>query len=499
MRKEVLWMLGVLLGSCWAQAQQPQVPYQGPVPVPGAGSAVTSPAVAGGPGVASPVAGPYTSVPGPYGTPLGYGGAPAGYGYGMMTPYGGGMMPPAGYGVVAGPPSMVGPPPGALDDHGVIDGAVVPSGMGCMPRCWFDVSYLVAWLQRGPLNGPLVTLGSPTDAHPGALGQPGTVAVFGANNFNTDATSGILVDTGGYLDCENHLGGELRGFYISPQRTNAVFASGPTGIPLITRPVFNTLFRQERSFITSSPGTVAGLTDVTSRSEMWGFETNALVNIGAAPSLSADLLGGFRLVQLDERLDIQDRLNPLVVNRLSPPVTFLGAAVNPPSFVTDHDKFQTWNTFYGLNLGGRLRWQYNWLSLLVYSKVALGVTDERIRIDGTTTLVTPTTTRTVPGGILALPSNIVSHTHEVFSVVPETGLTLGIDPIPHVRLLVGYNFLWWSNVARPGAQIDRSINPLQVPTDINFRAGNVTPPPVFVPRDSSFWLQTVNFGVELYY
>ena len=35
------------------------------------------------------------------------------------------------------------------------------------------------------------------------------------------------------------------------------------------------------------------------------------------------------------------------------------------------------------------------------------------------------------------------------------------DVTQHVRGVVGYDFLYMSNVLRPGAQIDRNINPTQ--------------------------------------
>ena len=72
------------------------------------------------------------------------------------------------------------------------------------------------------------------------------------------------------------------------------------------------------------------------------------------------------------------------------------------------------------------------------------------------------------GGILALPSNIGSYSRSVFGVIPEAGLTLGVQPINHVRLTAGYSFLYWNAVARPGDQIDPRVNRGAIPGDPTF-------------------------------
>src|SRR4029453_13105386 len=70
-------------------------------------------------------------------------------------------------------------------------------------------------------------------------------------------------------------------------------------------------------------------------------------------------------------------------------------------------------------------------------------------------------TQTFPGGYFALPTNIGSHKRTVFAVVPEVGLTLGFQLTRWASVFAGYSFLYTNNVARPGNQIDRSINPTQ--------------------------------------
>jgi hypothetical protein len=48
-------------------------------------------------------------------------------------------------------------------------------------------------------------------------------------------------------------------------------------------------------------------------------------------------------------------------------------------------------------------------------------------------------------------------------VVPEVGVKVGYQVTPHLRAQVGYDFLYWSDVVRPGSQIDPLINTNLIP------------------------------------
>jgi hypothetical protein len=62
----------------------------------------------------------------------------------------------------------------------------------------------------------------------------------------------------------------------------------------------------------------------------------------------------------------------------------------------------------------------------------------------------------------------------------------------HIRAYVGYTFLCWTDVVRPGNQIDLALNPSQIPT------GTLTGParPTFTRHESDVWVQGVNLGLE---
>jgi hypothetical protein len=105
--------------------------------------------------------------------------------------------------------------------------------------------------------------------------------------------------------------------------------------------------------------------------------------------------------------------------------------------------------------------------------------------------------RTAVGGLLALPTNIGHFSRDRFSVVPEIGVNLGYQLTDHLRAYVGYNFLYWTNVVRPGAQIDRVLDVTLIP---NFPVPGAVPTgqnrPMVPFKENDFWAQGINFGLE---
>jgi hypothetical protein len=132
--------------------------------------------------------------------------------------------------------------------------------------------------------------------------------------------------------------------------------------------------------------------------------------------------------------------------------------------------------------------------------VALGSTDQVVDVAGSTVIAPPGQVATVAnGGLLAQPTNSGHFTRDQFAVVPEVGVNVGYQATAHLRAFVGYTFLYWSNVVRPGDQIDRAVNPTQLPvsTAAPQLAGPARPAPVL--RDTAFWAQGSSFGVEFRY
>jgi hypothetical protein len=172
------------------------------------------------------------------------------------------------------------------------------------------------------------------------------------------------------------------------------------------------------------------------------------------------------------------------------------------AFFLTQDQIQDRNQFYGGQLGLNAQRRWGRLSTGIGSKLALGRSHMVVNRTGTTritnSMAAATPSGAYPGGILIQPTNEGRLSRDEFALVPELTLQAGFDLSKHVRVNVGYQFLYWSEVARPGEQIDRAINPSQVAVFGGFGlVGPARPAPIFSTSD--FWAQGLNFGLEVQY
>ena len=347
------------------------------------------------------------------------------------------------------------------------------------PRVWSRAEYLLWWIKDGPLPVPLLTTGNPTDAVPGAIGQEGTRTLFGGHGLDDGAFSGVRATLGGWLDDGRTIGLEASVFALEQRRTGFAAASDGQGNPPLYVPLFNVGTGQPGSFTLADPlFGAAGGAAVSSSTRLRGLEGNAYWNVARTGSLSVDLLAGYRYLSLREDLTLSAFTNDLIGD------------VQSVSF----DRFATRNEFKGGQLGARLAWERGPLALELTGKLGLGSTHGLVDIGGSTT-ATPVggTPTTFANGILTAPSNQGAQSHDAFSFVPQVGLKLGWNVTPRLRGTVGYDFLYWTRVARPGEQIDPRINPSQ------FFGGTLSgvalPAPLF--NRSDFSAQGLSFGLEL--
>lgn len=365
------------------------------------------------------------------------------------------------------------------------------------PPFWLSADYLLWWLRSGPVNGPLITTGSAGDAIPGALGQPGTRVIF-ANNLSSNPFSGMRLQGG--IGLGGGLALEGGYFFLERRADNFTAASDAGGAPVIARPVFSTRTGLQDAERSSNPGLWSGQTTLNAHTTLHGYE----INLAQTPGLFAvdtgesashvDLLLGYRALSLNEDLSLQDTLVPL-----APALSFQGNPINAPSPLADFDKFHTRNQFYGGQLGARWQGYAGALTLGLTGKVALGANQELVTIEGASTLLNPGSSVTVPGGVLAVPSNIGRYYRSVFAVAPEAGVSVGWRLTERLSTNIGYTLIYISNVVRPGNQIDHTVNPTQVPTDQDFGKGGGPPRPAFSFHSSDFWAQGINLGLRYQY
>lgn len=364
-------------------------------------------------------------------------------------------------------------------------------------RCtgfWVGAEYLLWWVKNGPEPVPLVTNG-PLDSE-GILGRPGTSVVFGGPSVDYGSISGGRLTLGYWLDSDRNLGIESSGFLLEEKGTGFSQSSdGSAGTSVIARPFFAVNDGTEFRFIVAAPGLSAGNVEVSSSSQLWGTEVNVVKESSSGKNVDAYLFGGFRYMDLAESLDIDTQS----AGKVAILAGFIGVPITPPFVVSVNDHFGARNQFYGGQLGGRVNFQRDWVFATLSGKVALGSTHEVVDINGTSNISTPGVSGALPGGLLALPTNSGHHTRNVFVVIPQVGATVGLQLTARLRAFAGYEFLYWSDVVRPGDQIDRGIDRRQVASSPTFDSTATTTRPAFAFRSTEFFAHGLNFGVDFRY
>jgi hypothetical protein len=361
-------------------------------------------------------------------------------------------------------------------------------------RWWVSIGYLASFFRNEHFSTPLVTTGSTLDTHPAGLGQPGTGILFGGDNERFGMFSGIKLEAGIFLGCDQCWSLDWAGFYYFPNHIRFSANSDSTGNPIVARPVFDVVNGFERAFIDGFPAVAAGGTAIDIRSLFFGTEANITYHTRPCEHTCVDWLFGFRYLRLEETLQIDDQLRALKGENLQ----FLNTFINTTDVLTDFDSFRAVNKFYGLQFGGRLKYEWDHVFVDGFTKLGFGVNDEHVDINGGSALATPAGIRTAVGGILALPSNIGTHTRTTFGFVPEFGFDVGVRLTPHTTLSAGYSFLLWTQVARPGNQINRAVNPATVPSDNSFGAGGPAAP-IFQFSGENFWVHTFSLMLNFKY
>lgn len=346
--------------------------------------------------------------------------------------------------------------------------------------------YWLAFQKRAPLGTPLVSKGLNTDAKPGVLGQGGSV-VYGADSVSFHERSGGYFNLGIDLSGVDDLWLEAGYRFVGDRRVGfAADSPGSTpAYPVLARPFFNVLTQAEDASVVAYPGLLAGSIDIKNTSFFQSTEIATALKVLTYERQKVYVLTGFCYRQLDETIRIHER--NLVVD---PKNALVGRTINI------EDLFGDDNHFYGGQIGIRWLWQWSRLSLEVTGKVALGATHTSASVGGFTSIDTNPAT-TVPGGLLALQSNIGRYSTTSFAVSPEVDVNVGLDIFRWLRLQAGYNFIYWNQVVRPGDMIDRRLDPRNIPTSSAFGQAGAQPFPSFQAPRTDFWIQGLQVGLLL--
>lgn len=288
----------------------------------------------------------------------------------------------------------------AVVSPAVVQGTPIPvaaapvSGAFCAEPCsndsrmWVNGEYLLWWSKVAPL--PLTP-----------------------QTLDYGAFSGFRITVGGWLDADQQIGLEGRGFWL-PERSTGISAPGLGTIPILGLNL----------------SIAAANASVTTSSTLWGADLAGTYSLVRGSTLHAELLGGFRYIGLDENLTASA---DGVVNFPSGPAS--GTAVAA---------FHTLNSFYGGQMGARAGARMGRFTVDLTGTVALGVTQESLQLDAFAV---------GNAGAITKSASANPRTYRSpFAVAPVGQARIGYDLTRFANLFVAYDFLYISDVARPGNQ-----------------------------------------------
>ena len=372
-----------------------------------------------------------------------------------------------------------------------------PCGNFCgPPGCvWVAPEYLYWWTEG--MHVPALVTTGPSTAQPGFLDDSTTIILFGNSIVNSKGRSGGRISGGTWLDSCQTIGIEGDYFALASVSTN-YFASS-TGDPILSRPFFDTNPAKAEQNVeqVASPGSIEGSVSVSAPTQFMGaglgmrfnlccgtqcFECDCLPSFNGPSYWRLDFLLGYRYARLGDGVNVNENLVSVVPTL-------------PGQFLVN-DSFRTVNQFNGVEFGtaafkSRGRWSLEWIT-----KLGMGFTNEFASINGSTVTTQNGVSTTSEGGLLAQTTNIGNYRRSEFAVLPQIFANLGYQITPGIRFIVGYSFIYWSRVARAGDQIDTDVNSTLLPNSPTPPTGDLRHPQ-FVFRDTDFWAQGINVGLDM--
>lgn len=416
------------------------------------------------------------------------------------TPLGAEQPLPAGA-AVSQPLQPVDPlPPKPLPDAAPIpDGPVEPTEVipssngrdvtkGKVLGSWWDSDELLIWWPKAQPLPPLITASrGPVPA----LGLSTTTLLVGNRAIDTQDSAGYRLRHGWSLNNEDSFGFEGSYFFLGTR----TFSSSATDLgndryQTIGLSFRNALTGEEEALPLARAGQSSALITAYTSTRVQGAEANFVGNLYASGSVKIHGIAGYRFIQANEgmRVESQWLQYPTAASNYYQTLGMIA------------DQFDAHNEFHGGQLGLMVDAHRGMLYVEFTGKAALGTNFEMVRIDGATHLITAgypvPLLQSYHGGVYAQSTNIGQSTRSQFAVVPEGTFKVGLKIGGRGRFYVGYNFLYISDAVRPGDQVDRTINPNQIPLlarGMPF-TGPERPEPTFVR--SEFWTQGLVIGLE---
>jgi len=354
----------------------------------------------------------------------------------------------------------------------------------CEP--WLTFEYMHAWTRNRWLP-PLVTSGIGNNGLQGSL--PGSTLLFGDEYVGNGLQPSGRVSFGAWLDPCKSVGFGGKFFAVDTAKTDYAVASAGAGDIYLGRPFFNTggaLPLGEVAWPVAQPNLpaqFAGDVRVAAQNDVMGAEAFVRKAVYRHGQRRVDFLFGYHFNRIDDSFSIDHR----------------SQTPNPFAF---QDSFAVENHFHGADIGLMSELTRGPFTLSLMGKMGMGNMRQTVTISGSNTVTIGGVPTPNPGGILALPTNIGTYTHDEFSIVPEAEFKLLCRINKRMEASIGYSFLYWSGIALAGQQIQVQdgtntpiLNQSQIPSSAPFAAHGSTEPIFPGIRDTDFWLHGLTIGI----
>lgn len=353
----------------------------------------------------------------------------------------------------------------------------------CFPATTARLEYLL-WFGRGQNIPALVTTSPAGTPRPeaGVLGFPNTTVLFGDEGIQQNLRSGLRLTVNHAVnDCGDMVGARIWGL----ENANTSFFRTSTGDPILARPFFNTQLPGEDSQLIAFPGVVTdGSVNIRASNEILGADAWFRRTLSRDACFQMDWLAGYQFVRINDSL---------FINNTQTDIQNIG--IPDGTVIAVQDAFRAHNEFHGGTLGLVAENRSGCYQLDLLAKVAIGNMHQTVLVNGSTTVIeSGLAPFTSPGGLLAQGTNSGIRSRNRLAFIPEINVNLGYRVNDQLSLTMGYSFLYFSDVAVAGGQIDQTVNLSQNPGPI---VGPVRPAPLFNTTD--YWVQGLSLGLDYHF
>lgn len=297
--------------------------------------------------------------------------------------------------------------------------------------------------------------------------------------FGNGLTPGFRGDIGRYFaDGAFGIGGRV---WVLGDDSDSLSFGGDGSDGTFGVPFFNTASNQEDAVLVGLLNSSTGNAEVRTSLDIVAAEIYGRARIGQSRYHRLELIGGYSHFNISDELQLS--INRTQISPL------------PLTETTFHDDFRTRNEFHGGQIGSEFSLKRGRWTASSLTKVHLGNMSQRVAVEGRSTngvLTAPPTPPTqYDEGLFARGDVQGVRSRDVFAFAPELNLKLGYQFREHVNFHVGYSFVYWSNVALAGDQMDRN---LYVVAD---NVGIPGPGRYVDINDSGFWVQGIDLGAVI--